>query len=430
MKKNLYKRYVISLLSLFVVVVCTAITVTYFINLQSDDALTVNIAGRQRMYSQKISKIALEYQNSNYQDEALALQLRSTTEAWREAQESLQNQDSRSPFQPPLSQRVKGKFENINPDFTTIKKAAFALSEDDSNQDFLVNVILRTEDSYLNQMNDIVFTFQEEAEGKLEITQTIIILVTVLVVSMIILVWLTVIHPTLKQGKRLEKAKDDIITLSSHQLQKPVTMTITEIQSLQKELEKKEHVNLTEHILERLYGMNTTINLLLKVSEQNLAEISNDSKKVNVYTAVQSSVSHKSELAKIKSIKVINRVEKDIGFVLGNTSIIRLIIENLIDNALQYSDNYEEINIYGTHSKRWIHITIEDFGFGISEVNKEKIFDKMFRSKKALRYHPYGNGLSLYLSEKLAKQLGGNIDFKSEEGIGSRFTLKLPRLRK
>ena len=74
------------------------------------------------------------------------------------------------------------------------------------------------------------------------------------------------------------------------------------------------------------------------------------------------------------------------------------------------------------HKPGWVVIEIQDNGAGIPEVVKDQIMLAFFTTKQGTE----GTGLGLYITNNIVKALGGNIDFKSKQGVSTTFSIKLP----
>lgn len=104
---------------------------------------------------------------------------------------------------------------------------------------------------------------------------------------------------------------------------------------------------------------------------------------------------------------------------------IEQIMINLLNNAVKYSPDGGDINVKAEQiNGSSIRISVRDYGLGIPEDAKDKIFTKFFRAHKELV--PNGLGLGLYLSREIVTQHDGIIMFDSPEGGGTRFTVVLP----
>jgi signal transduction histidine kinase len=104
------------------------------------------------------------------------------------------------------------------------------------------------------------------------------------------------------------------------------------------------------------------------------------------------------------------------------------VISNLIRNASKYSPDADEIKINVMHDQGQIIFSVQDFGIGISDEDKQKIFEPFFRSEEVTKSFP-GLGLGLYISKQIIEGLGGTMQVESTPGHGSTFTVSIPLLQ-
>ena len=105
---------------------------------------------------------------------------------------------------------------------------------------------------------------------------------------------------------------------------------------------------------------------------------------------------------------------------------IKQILSNLIENALIHTLNKGIINISRKSHKYNIEIEIYDNGTGIKEKDLEKIFDQFYRADISRNRSTGGTGLGLSIVKKLVEAHGGNINVKSIENEGTSFLISLP----
>jgi two-component system phosphate regulon sensor histidine kinase PhoR len=129
-----------------------------------------------------------------------------------------------------------------------------------------------------------------------------------------------------------------------------------------------------------------------------------------------------------------NALSKEIGIhligelscrVKGNLTAVRQIFINLLSNAVKYNRKQGKIWIFTEESDDWIEVNIKDSGYGISEDETLKIFEKFYRAKGS--EIAKGSGLGLYLVKLLMEALCGNVRVQSRKGIGSIFTLSFKK---
>lgn len=102
----------------------------------------------------------------------------------------------------------------------------------------------------------------------------------------------------------------------------------------------------------------------------------------------------------------------------------------LIDNAIKYSPkDRQEVNLHLAEDEDYIITTVEDRGYGISEDDLKHVFERFFRADKARNRDIGGTGLGLSIINRLVENYEGEISVTSVLGEGSKFTLKIPKIK-
>lgn len=107
--------------------------------------------------------------------------------------------------------------------------------------------------------------------------------------------------------------------------------------------------------------------------------------------------------------------------------ILELILSNLIHNAIKYSSEHSAIDIQVEHNKKMVTLKIIDQGMGIPKEEQKYIFNRYFRAENALLTQ--GTGIGLNIVKGHLENLGGSIEFTSEENKGTTFNIQLPLTR-
>ena len=113
------------------------------------------------------------------------------------------------------------------------------------------------------------------------------------------------------------------------------------------------------------------------------------------------------------------------GIVTTDPALVRMIIQNLFGNAIEYTRIGGKIVCMAMKIGEKIIVGIKDTGIGIPEEQKTKIFQKLFRAENAILEKPEGNGLELYITKGMVDALSGQIWFESEKGAGTTFFVAL-----
>ena len=237
----------------------------------------------------------------------------------------------------------------------------------------------------------------------------------------------------IKKLKELNLSKDQLFSLISQDLRSPFNSLLgfaeiltTEFESLtQRDI--KEYLNVINDSAKTLFGMT---NNLLHYSRLQLNKFDFEPKKINLFEAVihlKESLNHR-----IKKKDLLVKIEINDGyFVYTDEDMLHILLENLILNAIKYSNTGNIIRVradkqYDSKKKKsYIQLSVNDEGVGISEENLLKI-------KSGIMYSTLGTakesglGLGLLLTEKFMEILKGKMEILSTEGKGTTINLTFP----
>jgi two-component system sensor histidine kinase VicK len=120
------------------------------------------------------------------------------------------------------------------------------------------------------------------------------------------------------------------------------------------------------------------------------------------------------------------KTEGEIPMVMADEKRLRQIMDNLLNNAIKYSDDGTEITVRIEKKEKEIEMSVADQGAGIADTEIDKVFDRMYRIEQRLSDDPGGMGLGLALCKGLVEAHNGRIWIESVEGKGSTAFFTLP----
>lgn len=218
------------------------------------------------------------------------------------------------------------------------------------------------------------------------------------------------------------------VALSVHELRTPLTMLRGYIEALEEELKDSNNPEL----LDFMQNMRATSQQLTAFVNNilNVARVDNDQLQLSLHEEnwgdiVMSAVNAISVRAKVRGITLETHIAPDLPAVGVDRLSIYEVINNLIDNAIKYSNEAKLIKIDAHLTKDGlVETTVQDFGLGISESIMPNLFTKFYRDHRN-RSQIGGTGLGLYLSKAIITAHGGNIWVRSAIGQGSTFGFTL-----
>lgn len=147
---------------------------------------------------------------------------------------------------------------------------------------------------------------------------------------------------------------------------------------------------------------------------------------IRLNIAIQEVVQELESLAHQHQIGIAVSVQTPLPVVMGDPERLRLVIHNLLHNAIIYSPPERNIAIHAWGDAQEIYCSVADQGFGILDSELELIFDRMYRSRDERVRDIPGGGLGLTVAKTIVKRHGGDIWASSNYGEGSSFTFVLP----
>jgi len=229
----------------------------------------------------------------------------------------------------------------------------------------------------------------------------------------------------------LNRAKEEFISLASHQLRTPASGVkqylgmllggyAGELTPLQKDYAEKSYESNEREI--------TIINDLLQVAQVDAGKMKIHKKKVNFVALISEILDEQKSNFEDREQKIIYRHNESKITTNADRDRIRMVLENLIDNASKYTGPQTAITVTLTKLKdnQGIQIKINDQGVGIPKEHITKIFDKFVRIDNSRSISVGGSGLGLYLVKKIMDLHDGIVKVNSTPGKGTTFTLSLP----
>lgn len=238
------------------------------------------------------------------------------------------------------------------------------------------------------------------------------------------------LEKALKKEKELNENKSKLISMASHELKSPLATISSSLELLSIYLQDDIHTektNLERHIekmqvqLDRLNEIINELLLMEKSKNQNSDVVLERLDLVAFIDNVIKEVFTEADQAKI----TIKSIEPAV-FIDSNKILLHHIFKNLIENALKYSKpDKTKVQILIETSRQQVDVSVKDNGIGVNPLEKEKLFDRFYRSNRTTEVTGFGLGLSIV--KECAAMLDASVTLKSSINKGSTFKINFPK---
>ncbi len=251
----------------------------------------------------------------------------------------------------------------------------------------------------------------------------------VLTITSILFIISFIITRSFERLAEASRMKSEFINIVSHQLRSPLTnikwtFEVMASEEFKVSAEKQEEyfVNVKENIAR----MVELIDDLLIVSKIEQGSFSITKREISLEDLIKDLVERYNVFAEASRIKLNFYSQENLPKVLADSSFLKIVTENLIDNAIRYTKGGGVVEIKLIKEKDKVLFAIKDSGVGIPQEEQKYIFQKFFRAENISRERTRGSGLGLYVCKSILDKLGGQIWFKSQLGKGTTFFFRLP----
>jgi signal transduction histidine kinase len=229
--------------------------------------------------------------------------------------------------------------------------------------------------------------------------------------------------------KKLDEAKDEFISMASHQLRTPLTSVKGYISMVMDGDAGKltpQQQKLLEEAFTAAQRMVYLIGDFLNVSRIQTGRFVLEPRPTDLAQVVSDEVQQLGSTAARRNITVQYHHPTQFPILTIDENKMRQVIMNFIDNAIFYSRPSTNVEVTLVNTGRDIRFEVHDSGIGVPEAERHKLFTKFFRAENARRVRPDGTGIGLFMAKKVITAHGGSILFETKEGKGSTFGFVMP----
>ncbi|NNJ93351.1 MAG: PAS domain-containing protein [Halobacteria archaeon] len=185
-----------------------------------------------------------------------------------------------------------------------------------------------------------------------------------------------------------------------------------------------EAANVIHDEVERLVML---INNMLSISKIEMGSMSIERKRVKFRDLLQDVFESCARTGREKGIDFRLNLPREISPVALDKNLMRIALNNLLTNAIKYSDPGGMVSMTVEESEQTLRVSVKDNGVGISPEDQDRIFDKFFRSENEAVRKRSGHGLGLSLAREIIQLHHGTLDVNSTPGAGSEFIIEFSK---
>jgi two-component system, OmpR family, sensor kinase len=229
----------------------------------------------------------------------------------------------------------------------------------------------------------------------------------------------------LEQGVR---EKHRLIADASHELRTPLAVMRAELDVTLRAGELSPDAReVLESVREEVGRMSRTVDNLLTLAEVDEGRLGLIPARLGLHEAIEAAVRPLRPLAEAKRLRL--EVDGDACEAQADPQRLHQALTIFIENAIKYAHDGGRVKVTAWSSGDEVGVTVSDDGPGIPDEARTHIFDRFYRVDSARSRESGGSGLGLAICHEIVGAHGGRVWVDSEEGIGSAFSLALPRLR-
>ncbi|MEZ6330942.1 MAG: ATP-binding protein [Candidatus Saccharimonadales bacterium] len=232
--------------------------------------------------------------------------------------------------------------------------------------------------------------------------------------------------------KSLEEERDEFISVVSHELRTPIAIAEGNISNAQFSVDRASNVpdsvsTSLKAAYDQIIFLSGMINDLATLSRAERGKLTTEIEAINAHDVLQDLKQAYQRQAEEKGLKLTIKADPHLELLRSSKLYVKEILQNFVTNAIKYTQA-GSIEISAHKKTGGVRFDVTDTGIGISKADKQKVFDKFFRSEDYRTRQSSGTGLGLYVTMKLARLIHAEVDLQSEVNEGSTFSVYFPNL--
>jgi two-component system phosphate regulon sensor histidine kinase PhoR len=255
-----------------------------------------------------------------------------------------------------------------------------------------------------------------------------ITILSIIFTLIIIVAYSSALNQLIRQ-RQISEIKTDFINNMTHEFKTPIATINLALDAIKnpKIIDDKEKVfKYLQMIRDENKRMHAQVENVLRISKLEKKELDIDKESSNVEEVVIDAIEHVNLILEDREGQVTTHFDAARTTVLMNDVHFTNVIVNVLENAIKYSPDVPDIDVYTENIKDMILIKVQDKGLGMSKIAQKRVFEKFYREHTGNIHNVKGHGLGLAYVKRIVEDHNGQVYVESEKGKGSTFIIKLP----
>ncbi|MGE5109145.1 MAG: sensor histidine kinase [Sphingobacteriales bacterium] len=229
------------------------------------------------------------------------------------------------------------------------------------------------------------------------------------------------VYRSVRKQINLSRQQQNFMMAVTHELKTPIAVTKLSLETLQlRKLDEEKQQRLITQALQETNRLNTLTNNILLAAQIDSGNLNSEKEEINLSVLADGCVQDFKQRYPQRFIEA--SIDNDI-YVTGDTLLLQIALNNLIENAVKYSGEDDIVNIDLTDEGERISLEVSDEGIGIHDDEKKQVFEKFYRVGNENTRKTKGTGLGLYITRKILEDHGAEINITDNTPRGTIFAI-------
>ena len=280
-----------------------------------------------------------------------------------------------------------------------------------------------------NDESDFMLFINFPERKKFIISSVIVVtLLAMLFTLIIIIAYTSALYQLIKQRK-ISQMKSAFINNMTHEFKTPIAtinLALDAIRNPKIISDKEKILRYLKIIKEENKRMNAQVENVLRISQLQKKQLNISKDRFKLHDLIEDAITHVELIVEDRKGYIETHFNAVKSSVLVNQTYFTNVIVNVLDNAVKYSNEAPQIDVYTENVGNNILLSIKDHGKGMNKAVQKRIFEEFYREYTGNVHNVKGHGLGLSNVKRIVDNHQGMVSVESVKGQGSTFIIKLP----